>query len=254
MSVLALTRAEWPAPPGVLAFTTRRSGGVSEGDFHSLNLGLHVQDAADAVIENRRRLQSLLPADCHIQWLQQVHGVAVVTAQPGGGVPAADAAIVRGPGVAAAVLTADCLPVFMLAADGASAAVAHAGWRGLQAGILEETLCQLKVPAGDVMVWLGPAIGACHFEVGDEVRAAFLGAAQAGAGEPDTISAAFAPGVTDGKWQADLYALARSRLAAVGVSAVYGGGECTHCDPDYFSFRRDGRTGRMASLICLNAQ
>lgn len=232
---------DWPAPAGVKACVTTRTGGVSLAPFDSLNLGDHVDDSPEAVAENRRRLTerfSIQPA-----WLKQVHGIAVAHADPGQ-VATADASWTATPGIACAAMTADCLPVLFCDRAGTRVAAAHAGWRGLAAGVLEATLGTLAVPAGDVLVWLGPAIGPQAFEVGPEVREAFVR-------QVPESARAFVPGAHEGKLMADIYELARLRLAARGVTAVYGGGLCTVTDPRFFSYRRHPRTGRFASLIWL---
>lgn len=232
---------DWPAPPNVHALVTTRHGGVSVGPWAAMNLALHVGDDADAVATNRALLRGYLPAEpC---WLEQVHGVVVADAdrhhaQP----PRADAVVAREPGRVCAVLTADCLPVLLCADDGTRVAAAHAGWRGLAAGVLETTVAAMAHPGGELLAWLGPAIGPAAFQVGPEVRAAFV-AHDAAAAD------AFAAGEGD-RWYADLYALARVRLRAVGVTRVYGGGWCTVRDAaSFYSYRRDGVTGRMASLV-----
>lgn len=239
-------KAEWPAPANVRAVSTLRSGGVSVAPYDSLNLGHHVGDAAQAVVENRRRVRESLALPNEPVWLNQVHGVDVVLAQGVQGIPCADASVVDGVGTVAAVLTADCLPVVLCDRSGTRAAVAHAGWRGLLAGILERTVSGMRANGSELLAWLGPAIGPWAFEVGTEVREAFVSA--------DARAAdAFAQN-TRGRWQADLYELARQRLAAVGVTAVYGGGLCTFSDePRFFSYRRDGETGRMATLAWIES-
>lgn len=233
----------WPAPANVRALSTTRAGGVGVAPFDSLNLGTHVGDDPAAVSANRARLRALLPAEpC---WLNQVHGTAVVDAATAPGVPDADGAISRRPGAVCVVMTADCLPVLLCDRAGTVVGAAHAGWRGLQGGVIEATTRAMGVPAGDLMAWLGPAIGPAAFEVGDEVRAAFV------AGDP-AAAAAFRPAGPAGKWLADLYLLARQRLAALGITRVYGGDACTFTEATrFFSYRREGRTGRMASLVWL---
>ncbi len=232
---------DWPAPASVKACVTTREGGVSEAPFDSLNLGDHVDDRPEAVAENRRRLTdhfSIQPA-----WLQQVHGIAVAHADPGI-VATADASWTTTPGIACAAMTADCLPALFCDRAGTRVAAAHAGWRGLAAGVLEATLDSLDVPAGEVLVWLGPAIGPKAFEVGPEVREVFIN-------QLPEAAEAFVPSDNAGKFMADIYLLARLRLAERGVTAVYGGGFCTVTDPRFFSYRRAPRTGRFASLIWL---
>ncbi|MBC3347199.1 peptidoglycan editing factor PgeF [Pseudomonas sp. SWRI196] len=232
---------DWPAPAWVKACVTTRTGGVSLTPFDSLNLGDHVGDEPAAVAENRRRLTDRLairPA-----WLQQVHGITVVEADPAQ-VATADACWTATPGIACTAMTADCLPVLFCNRAGTRVAAAHAGWRGLANGVLEATLDSLEVPADEILAWLGPAIGPQAFEVGPEVREAFVA-------QLPQAAQAFVPSHNAGKLLADIYALARLRLAARGVTAVYGGGQCTVTDPRFFSYRRNPRTGRFASLIWL---
>ncbi|MBC3365071.1 peptidoglycan editing factor PgeF [Pseudomonas sp. SWRI154] len=232
---------DWPAPAWVKACVTTREGGVSLAPFDSLNLGDHVGDDPTAVAENRRRLTdrfAMRPA-----WLQQVHGTDVVEADPVQ-VVTADASWTATPGIACTSMTADCLPVLFCNRAGTRVAAAHAGWRGLANGVLEATLDCLEGPADEILAWLGPAIGPQAFEVGPEVREAFI------AHLPEAEQA-FTPSHNAGKFLADIYALARLRLAVRGVTAVYGGGLCTVTDPRFFSYRRNSRTGRFASLIWL---
>ena len=232
---------DWPAPARVKACVTTRAGGVSHAPFDSFNLGAHVGDDPVAVAANRHSLIARL--NCQPAWLQQVHGVAVAAADPTV-VAEADASWSATPGVACTVMTADCLPALFCDRAGTRVAAAHAGWRGLVNGVLEATLDALAVPAEDVMVWVGPAIGPQAFEVGPEVREAFM-AVQAEADQ------AFVPSANAGKFLADIYQLAHLRLTAHGVNAVYGGGFCTVSDPRFFSYRRAARTGRFASLVWL---
>jgi polyphenol oxidase len=236
---------DWPAPPNVRAVSTLRTGGVSQGAYASLNLGAHVEDDADAVTENRHRLRTALALRSEPLWLQQVHGIDVVEAQSQlAAPPAADAAFARAPNRACAILTADCLPVLFCDQDGRSVAAAHAGWRGLVGGVLETTVAALGEKPERLIAWLGPAIEQEAFEVGGEVRDAFLKRAAA-------FSAAFAPN-DRGRWQADLYELARTELARLAVTEVYGGGYRCYADSArFFSYRRDGRTGRMATMVWL---
>ncbi len=232
---------QWPAPARVKSCVTTRAGGVSAGPFASLNLGEHVGDDPVAVAKNRQRLVSLL--GCRPAWLSQVHGVAVAEASPDLLVEA-DASWSATPGVACAIMTADCLPALFCDRAGTRVAAAHAGWRGLAAGVLEATLDALALPADQVLVWLGPAIGAQAFEVGAEVREAFIG-------QHAEAAEAFSPSHNAGKFMADIYQLARIRLAARGVTAVYGGDFCTYNDSRFYSYRRSAQTGRFASLIWL---
>jgi YfiH family protein len=230
---------DWPAPPNVKSLMTTRDGGTSLPPYASFNLGSHVGDDPAAVAANRAALRQHLPTEP--VWLNQIHATTVADADLATGVPAADAAVARQRGTVCAVLTADCLPVLFCARDGSVVAAAHAGWRGLHAGVLEATVAAMQHRADGLMAWLGAAIGPAAFEVGDEVRQAFVA-------DDRAASAAFVP--HHGKWLADLYALARLRLHACGVDAVYGGGLCTHTDAArFYSYRRDGASGRMASLI-----
>jgi len=233
---------DWPAPAQIKSCVTTRSGGVSLAPFDSLNLGDHVGDSPQAVASNRLQLTSIL----HIQpaWLSQVHGVAVAHADPSR-VIEADASWTDVAGLACTIMTADCLPALFCRRDGTRVAAAHAGWRGLAAGVLEATADSLQVAPAEVLVWLGPAIGQPSFEVGPEVREAFM------ASHPETAEA-FVASVNAGRFMADIYALARTRLAAHGITAVYGGGLDTFTDPRFFSYRRSARTGRFASLIWID--
>lgn len=240
----------WPAPARVRAFTSLRAGaGVSAPPFDSFNLGNLGTDGDDprAVAANRAELVCRfgLPASPH--WLDQVHGVEVVRfvhSTPASPPPAADAAVTAATGVVLAILSADCLPVLFTADDGAEVGAAHAGWRGLAGGVLERTIAAMRTPPEMLLAWLGPAAGPQRYEVGQEVFDAFTGL------DPGA-RAAFAP-TRRGHWRADLYALARARLAVAGVRRVYGGGLCTIGDASrFFSHRRDRRSGRMASLIWL---
>ncbi len=243
MSEAEFVMPDWPAPPAVRAVMTTRAGGVSGGPFASLNLAAHVGDDAAAVAENRRRLRAMLRLPSEPAWLPQVHGREVVQL-PGAMPEAADAAVTREPGIVCAVLVADCLPVLLAGCEGDRVGVAHAGWRGLAAGVIEATVAALGGDPARLVAWLGPAIGPAAFEVGDEVRAAFI-AGDAGAADHFRRGHA-------GRWLADLPALARRRLAACGVAGVHGGGDCTVADAErFYSYRRDGITGRMAALIWL---
>jgi YfiH family protein len=234
--------AEWPAPDNIVAGTTVRSGGVSQGEFSSLNLAAHVGDDADSVAENRRRFISDCGLPSEPQWLSQVHGDTVIIAPAGSLAAEADAGISREADVVCTVLTADCLPVLFTARDGSEVAAAHAGWRGLSAGILEKTVAAMKAEPDQILAWLGPAISQPAFEVGAEVREAFLGTSAEAAGH-------FIENER-GRWQADLCGLAGLRLKSCGVKRQFGGGLCTYGEPDcFFSYRRDGRCGRMASFV-----
>lgn len=238
-------QADWPAPAHVRTASTLRTGGVSAVPFDSLNLGAHVGDAPESVRANRQRLAQALQLPNAPCWLNQVHGTRVVEAGTWLTPPQADACIARSASQVCVVMTADCLPVLICSRDGDRVAAAHAGWRGLAGGILESTVSSLGLPGSQLMAWLGPAIGPQVFEVGDEVRIAFM-AKEAAAAQ------AFKPSYRAGHWLADLYLLARQELTRLGVQAVYGGGLCTYSDESrFFSYRRESRTGRMASLIWL---
>jgi purine-nucleoside/S-methyl-5'-thioadenosine phosphorylase / adenosine deaminase len=239
---------DWPAPQSVHAAFTLREGGVSAPPFESLNVGAHVGDAAASVIENRRRVCAQLQLPGEPAWIEQVHGseVADLDVLPEGSAlrVRADAVISRRAGRVCVVQVADCMPVLFAARDGSAVAAAHAGWRGIAAGVLEATVAKLDVEPSRLVAWLGPAIGREYFEVGDEVRAAFV------AHEPDDTQA-FVENAR-GRWQCDLAALARRRLNALGVTQVFGGRWCTYADPArFFSYRRDGQCGRMAALLWL---
>jgi YfiH family protein len=228
---------EWPAPAYVFAASTTRVGGISEGPYASLNLGAHVGDDQDAVRQNRGILKDALRLPAEPLWLEQVHGNEVL----GKDGSCADARVV-GAGQVAVVMTADCLPVLFTDLAGNQVAAAHAGWRGLESGILENTVQAMQAEPPEIIAWLGPAIGPDAFEVGDEVREAFVR-------HETNVAEAFRPSPA-GRWLADIYMLARQRLARVGIKQVYGGDLCTYSDEErFFSFRRDRETGRMASLI-----
>ena len=235
---------DWPAPACVRAYTTTRKGGVSQGPYASMNLADHVDDGPLCVAQNRQRLQQMLGLPGEPLWLQQVHGTASVNAAESEMQPTADASWSQRSGVVCAVLTADCLPLLLCDRKGKSIAAVHAGWRGLVAGVIEQTVTAMGAQADQLLAWMGPAISQAAYTVGDDVRAEFI------ARQPEA-AAAFLP--ASGGWQADLYALARLRLASCGVLAVYGGEHCSALQQDeFFSFRRDGTTGRMASLIWLD--
>jgi polyphenol oxidase len=269
-SELDLIEPDWPAPARVRSAFTLRTGGVSGAPYDSLNVGAHVGDVSTAVEENRRRVRERLRLPGEPVWLQQVHGVEVADLDVGAPPPvgrvdagaemhasagraeaavsaasgpsSADAVVTRTPGRVCVIQVADCMSVLFAARDGSAVGAAHAGWRGLAGGVLEETVRHLGVPVAQLIAWLGPSIGQQHFEVGDEVRAAFI------AHDPDAASA-FESNAR-GRWQCDLYALARRRLSALGVRSISGGGWCTYADAArFFSYRRDGQCGRMAALI-----
>ena len=241
---------DWPAPVNVHAATSTRCGGVSKNPFNGLNMGGHVGDNAASVAANRQRLGEVLSLPDNPHWLSQVHGTDVVKLDDGSiGLPEADASRTQQPGCVCAVLTADCLPVLFCDRAGTRVAAAHAGWRGLAAGVLESTVEVLGVPGNEILAWLGPAIGPQQFEVGEEVRQAFVDQNPAAAAA-FLLSDHTEQTVDKVRWFADLYQLARIRLNNVGVTSIYGGGLCTYNDQErFYSFRRDGITGRMASLI-----
>jgi len=231
---------DWDAPPSVKALVTTRHGGVSHAPFDSLNLGDHVNDDPHAVAQNRAILRQLLPSEP--MWLKQVHGIRVANADQIVDNLEADASVAHAKNSVCAVMTADCLPVLLCNDAGTVVGAAHAGWRGLVSGVIERSVEAMAVPPASVMAYLGPAIGPQAFEVGDEVRQVFM------AHDP-AAQLAFLPR-GPGKWLADIYLLARQRLNALGVTRVYGGDFCTFTDNDrFFSYRRDGATGRMAALI-----
>jgi YfiH family protein len=234
---------DWPAPANVKALQTTRAGGISSTPYDSLNLGDHVGDVPLAVAHNRMLLNTLLPSEP--VWLEQAHGTLVANADYASCLPQADACIARHHAAVCVVMTADCLPVLLCDKQGSVVGAAHAGWKGLAAGVIEATVQEMKVAPQNLMAWLGPAISQDAFEVGDEVRAAFVTA------QPQAASA-FIPG-SQGKWFADLYALARLRLNALGITQIYGGDYCTYREREYFfSYRRDGATGRMGTFIWLD--
>lgn len=247
MVPIEFVEPDWQVPGHVRALTSTRGHGTSTGEFSSLNLGDHVGDEPARVAANRARLREQLQLPAEPTWLAQVHGCDVVAAGAVGGSPcAADASVAFLPGQVCAVMTADCLPVLCCDDEGRVVAAAHAGWRGLLKGVLEATVQQMQCPPERINAWLGPAIGPTAFEVGGEVRDVFCA-------HSEQAEVAFVAG-DGGRWLADLYCLARQRLAAVGVLRISGGDHCTFSDRErFFSYRRDGRTGRMVSLIWLQA-
>lgn len=231
---------DWPAPASVRALITTRTGGASAAPFDSLNLALHVGDDPAVVARNRARLRGWLPAEP--VWMNQVHGTTVVDAARTAADPTADAAVTTSYGVVCAVMTADCLPVLLAADTGTVVGIAHAGWRGMASGVIEATIARMQVAPARLLAYLGPAIGPAAYEVGSDVRDAFCA-------HDSAAQRAFAPR-QGAKFWCDLYVLARQRLERAGVARIHGGQACTFAEVDrYFSFRRDGRTGRMASLI-----
>ena len=235
---------DWPLPPGVCAVVTTRVGGYSRAPFDSFNLGDHVGDAPADVGANRELLRTVLELPAEPCWLEQVHGTDVVEAASANLGAVADGSVAMRRGEVCAVLTADCLPVLLCNAAGDRVAALHAGWRGLAAGVIEAGLARMETPPGELLAWLGPAIGPHRHEVGEGVFRAFVDPA------PEAASAFVQS--RPGHWRADLYRLARYRLSALGVDRIHGGDFCTASAPErFYSYRRDGRTGRMASLIWL---
>ncbi|HLU05951.1 MAG TPA: peptidoglycan editing factor PgeF [Woeseiaceae bacterium] len=247
MSSLQWIKADWPAPPGIVAGTTCRQGGVSEGSYASLNLAAHVGDDEASVSANRRRFVSWCELPEEPKWLAQVHGTTVVRAEDAREGVEADAVVTAAEDRVCAVLTADCLPVLFTSLDGDEVAAAHAGWRGLCDGVLEATIAMMSTPPSRLMAWMGPAISPAAFEVGDEVRECFL--------EKDKAAAGFFESNRRGRWQGDIYGLATLRLRNAGIHKIYGGGRCTFSESDaFFSYRRDAQCGRMATFIFRMAQ
>lgn len=231
---------DWPAPPNIRSLVTTRVGGISSPPYDSFNLGSHVGDTPEAVAANRTTLRLLCPSEP--KWLNQIHGKLVAEADSLVSPMEADASVALESGTVCAVLTADCLPVLFCDRQGTRVAAAHAGWRGLAAGVLEASVASMQCETENILAWLGPAIGPQAFEVGDEVRDVFLR-------DLPEAEAAFVQS-QPGKWLADIYLLARLRLVRAGVAAVHGGGLCTYSDRErFYSYRREGTTGRMASLI-----
>lgn len=231
---------DWEAPDAVAAVVTTRAGGASRGPYATFNLGTRVGDDPAAVERNRERLRGCLPADP--LWLHQVHGSEVVAAESAGAMQQADGVVAHARHLVCAVLTADCLPVVLARRDGRGVGLAHAGWRGLAAGVIEATVGRMGAHGDALVAWLGPAIGPDAYEVGEDVRTAFLA-------RDDAAATAFAPR-GGGKYLCDLYALARMRLRAAGVTRISGGGFCTFRETDrFFSYRRERITGRFATLV-----
>ena len=240
---MSLITPNWPAPKNIKAYSTTRLGGVSSGAYSSLNLGNHVNDLPENMLQNRMLLKQFAQLPQEPAWLEQVHSIDVVTLD---GQPLvnnrADAAYSKKANQICTVMTADCLPVLFCTTTGDEVAAAHAGWRGLCDGILAATVQHFSQPTHQILAWLGPAIGPQQFEVGDDVRQAFLK-------QNPLADEAFKPYKT-GKYLADIYQLARQRLHALGITQIYGGDRCTFSEAEhFFSYRRDNVTGRMASLI-----
>lgn len=242
---MSIKRIDWPAPATIVAGYTTREQGESSGPYAAFNLALHVGDASDQVLRNRQWLDTQLPGKKHWQWLKQVHGTAVIDAQADGQSYVADACYSNQRARVCTIMSADCLPILLCDKQGQQVAAIHAGWRSLCYGVIENTLAKFSGEPQDIIAWLGPAIGPSAFEVGEEVKATFQ--SQIGG---DRIEQAFHPAATDNKYFADLYLLATMRLNNKGVRDIYGGGFCTYNDAtQFYSYRRDGDTGRMASFI-----
>jgi len=249
---MKIIKPDWPAPEHVIAFSTTREEGHSRGSYEGLNIAHHVGDDSGAVALNREILCTGLPPGTSIQWLAQEHGCKVVRATDTGETPCADASWTNMAGVACAVMTADCLPVLFCSKDGDRVASAHAGWRGLYRGVLEACVAEMAIAPSRLIAWMGPAIGPGAFEVGGEVKEHFMSSSP-----PENcryVAQCFKEKTTrPGHFHADIYALARMRLNAIGVSQIYGGGLCTFSDSArFFSYRRDGTTGRMATIITIS--
>lgn len=239
----------WDVSDRVVACVSNRTGGMSKPPYHSLNFAKHVGDEDVLVEQNRQLLAAQYDSNLRWQWLQQVHGVETAEITSAGAPITADGLLTREAGLVCCVMTADCLPVFFANREGTEVALVHAGWRGLAAGILQNTLAKLITPVEELAVWLGPAIGPCHFEVGLEVKKAFVSSAQSITEKAD-IADCFSTGKNSKKLMADLYALATLKLGGLGLHNVHGGDHCTFCEEqNFYSFRRDGVTGRMLNMI-----
>ncbi len=239
----------WPAPRNVRSLFTTRAGGVStgnNGNYASLNLGEHVKDNWADVECNRAILSRYLPSEP--KWLKQVHGTFPICIEDTTvAIPEGDAVFSRQRGVVCAIMVADCLPIFLCDKAGTTVGIVHAGWRGLAGGVIEQSIAAMRVDPNQLMAWLGPAIGPCHFEVGADVFDAFVN-------HGTQATEAFVPSQTlhEKKWLANIFLLARQRLSSIGVTEISGGGVCTFSDRTrFFSYRRDGETGRMAALVWL---
>ncbi|AFV00669.1 peptidoglycan editing factor PgeF [Simiduia agarivorans] len=248
---IALLSPDWPAPARVKAVVTERSTGASAPPYAHANLALHVGDDEQQVLQNRQQLLHQLDLP-QVQWLEQVHGTEVVIAQPDNLTRTADACITQQAGLACAVLTADCVPVLLCNAAGTQVAAVHAGWRGLSAGILANAVAMFDAAPDQLMAWIGPAIGPTAFEVGVDVLEACFDLAT-DADSTEHIAACFTPGARPLKFYADLFALTRIALTSLGIAQVYGGTHCTATENHrFYSYRKEGTTGRFASLIWLS--
>ena len=249
MHSLTKSESNWPSPSHIHAFVTTRGGGHSDGKFSTLNLAQYVNDNPFAVACNRALLRESIPYDLSFQWLDQIHSSSIVQIKVSGQEKKGDGLICKEPGIACCILTADCLPIFFTNKSGTEIALAHAGWRGICSGIIENLVNTMDSEPGDIIAWLGPGIGPCHYEVGAELKSRFKQSITSTKLWAD-IEQCFYFAKGSNKFFLDLYQAAKVILASVGVGQIYGGGECTYCQEDeYFSFRRDGDTGRMASVI-----
>ncbi|MEQ8955344.1 MAG: peptidoglycan editing factor PgeF [Gammaproteobacteria bacterium] len=245
MSRIELIEPDWEAPANVVARVSTRVGGYSEGAKAGLNLALHVGDDAEQVQRNRRLFLQQLDGADQLQWLNQVHGADVARIIHVEDGLSADAVVTETPGIACCVMTADCLPLFLCNKAGTEIAVVHCGWRGMAAGVVAQTIAAMHSPTHELMAWMGPAIGVCHFEVGEDVLHAFWGLS-------DEFLSCFVPAPRPGKYWADLYEICRLQLSSKGVGQVSGGGFCTFWDEQrFFSHRRDADSGRIAAAIFL---
>ena len=252
MSEIEIIIPDWDVPAEIVAGVSTRAGGVSQHPYGGLNLAHHVGDSAVRVKINLQLLSNRYPQQLRWQWLRQTHGSDVHRADACRAPITADGICTSVPELACCVLTADCMPVLFAARDGGEVALAHAGWRGLVAGILESTIAKCSTPAQELVAWLGPAIGPCHFEVGAEVKAAFLAIAGNLKGH-EALRKYFRVAAEPGKYLCDLYGIARSKLTQSGIARIYGGQYCTFCEPElFYSYRRDEVTGRMASFIYIS--
>ena len=232
----------WPAPPNVKAYSTTRIGGVSQGPYSSLNLAHHVDDNPDHVKENREIIKNTIPLPDQPHWLTQIHSNRVLLADNVQKYAPGDGTYTHTPNVVCAVLAADCLPILICNHHGTAVAALHGGWRGLADGIIENGIRAMGIPEHQLMAWLGPAIGPKYFEVGPEVKDRFV------AMDPNTTKAFTA--TNSGKYLANIYLIAQVRLNHFGIREIYGGNYCTYSEQErFYSYRRDGATGRMASMI-----
>lgn len=231
--------ADWPAPEHIRAGTTIRTGGTSTDQYSSLNAAMHVGDKPENVIDNRKRIKVLLELPAEPVWLQQIHGNRVVRAECADNLEA-DASYSNNKNIICAVMTADCLPLLLCSQDGSCIAAVHGGWKGLLTGVIENTVASMR--QNNLLAWMGPAIGPKCFQVGSEVRAAFIN-------KKAEYSSAFNE-QKNGKWLADIYHIARITLTTIGITRIYGGEYCTVTDENrFYSYRRDGDTGRMTTMI-----